>query len=66
LEEEEQVVVGFSEISVGAGEDTGGFHSRWMALVWEGASFGRSGWVMVEDIFETHILKTGNVWYKSL
>jgi hypothetical protein len=28
LEEEEQVVVGFSEISVGAGEDTGGFHSR--------------------------------------
>lgn len=27
-EEEEQVVVGFSEISVGAGEDTGGFHSR--------------------------------------
>jgi hypothetical protein len=27
-EEEEQVVVGFSEISVSAGEDTGGFHSR--------------------------------------
>jgi hypothetical protein len=22
--------------------------------------------VMVEDIYETHILKTGNVWYKSL
>ena len=28
LEEEERVVVGFSEISVSAGEDTGGFHSR--------------------------------------
>jgi hypothetical protein len=33
LEGKEQVVVGFSEISVGAGEDTGGFHSRRMALV---------------------------------
>ncbi len=28
LEEQEQVVVEFSEISVGAGEDTGGSHSR--------------------------------------